>query len=887
MTDCKVEFGPDDSISDKDKMKAIMDTIEDLRRKSKGPEDFSRKAATFLRNIQREAKINEKDRLDAANNLAYNMVQVEERAKAFTDKKGRIDFVSLYKSFFVAEGKVAGNLKSYNLESINSVTQEHFVRILDKYLGGKTIMDRVANGDAFAKAVHAGAYTKDAFRYLFSGGKIQVDENAIKLASMIKEIAETGLRLKKDAGFLEEGIENYFIRQSRAYDPKQIKGREEEFVEEWYEALDKDKSFPDLEEDVAKEMLTKIAYKISANVDRIFSDKDIQKEVSDFFSSNYKRRYAQRRKFVFKDGESFYNIYSKYGENDIVTSLFREARLLSSDVSFKTVFGPLADQQGYGRDGLKTELVKKIREKMKSDPDNMEYYKKQSDNLNRKSDMVSLGYLGLLTERAILDNITGEVHRPANQTMADLGNLTRTVVAAQILGRSVLASIADYPSALNRISEISGKNIFSAHADILDGMLAVIKSPELRQKIMDDINIPSESSFHNELKIMHSQTPLAKAGNYVGAAFNSLNPLTYSQRMLRTALGYLDSQYLAKAVKQDFASLDGLQRAVMTQYGIDANISALARDYAVVNYQGKDLVLTDMFYNIPDEELKKVNLGAQFNNAEQKRGELKRRFDTYFYMRSMSGVPLVGVEVKTLLNQGTRSGTGIGEFARSAAMLKGIAWQVFKNVQENMEINKASGIDNPMIRNMQYWGTMMGYGYLVTAMQSLSNGETPPDPTSPETLKIAGLKSGIFGLYGEFVAASMEQNTSTAKDALATTFLGPVFSKAFEYGGAVLGTTLSPENWERAGTFKSANGPVGFFDAIVKGDTNKLSKDLGYLYRQLPGNNILPLDIAVKYFWLDNMREVSDPRYKAKREKSFDKKEGFLFRPRELKDITE
>lgn len=881
MTDCKVEFGPDDSIADKDKMKAIMDAIEEIRKKSKGPEDFSKKAVTFLKNASREAKINEKDRLDATNNLAYNMVQVEERIKAFTDKKGRIDFVSLYKSFFVAEGKVAGNLKSYNLESVSATTQEQFVKILDKYLGGKTIMDRVSNGDAFAKSVHAGVYTKDAFRYLFSGGKIQVDENAMKLASMIKEIAETGLRAKRGAGFLEEGIENYFIRQSRAYDAKKIRGRENDFVGAMKKALDLEKTFPDMDDADIDEVLSKVATKISSNVDRIFSEQDIQREVSDFFSSKYKKRYAQRRKFEFKDGESFYNIYSEFGENDIVTSLFRDIQLLSNDVAFKTVFGPLAEQQGFGRAAIKAEIAKKIKSKISDDAANAEYYQKQFNNLNRQSDMVSFG---LITERAILDNITGEVHRPANQTMADLGNLTRTVVAAQILGRSVLASIADYPSALNRISEISGKNIFSAHADILDGMLAVIKSAELRQKIMDDINIPSESSFHNELKIMHSQTPIAKAANYIGAAFNSLNPLTYSQRMLRTALGYLDSQHLAKAVKQDFASLDGIQKAVMTQYGIDANIAALARDYAVVNYQGKDLVLTDMFYNIPDADLKKIDLGAQFINAEQKRAELKRRFDTYFYMRSMSGVPLVGAEVKATLNQGTRTGTLVGEFARSAAMLKGIAWQVFKNVQENMAINKASGIDNSMIRNMQYWGTMMGYGYLVTAMQSLSNGETPPDPTSPETLKLMAQKSGILGIYGDFAYSSMEQNTASASAALMKNLQGPVISKLSEYAGA-LGTTFSPENWERAGTFKSANGPVGFFDAIAKGDFDKINKDLAYLYRQLPGNNILPLDIAVKTLWLDNMREVTDPRYKSKRRKSQEKKSGFLFEQQDLSNF--
>ena len=874
MSKCRVSFGPDDKITNKQKLEEIMKSIEDIKSKSKGPSDFSKKAKTFLNNIQREAKINEMDRLESELATSYNISMMEARKKAYTNSKGEVDYVGMYFSYLRTDQKVGENLKNHNVEAIINTTQTDFVRILDKYLSGETVKEKLELGNTFLRGVVEGVYTKEAFDYIESGGKAQVSDEAMRLASMMRDLADTGLNLKQGAGFLTEGLDNYFISQGRAYRAEKIKGNEASFVEDMFNNLNIEKTFPDLSEKEIKDILGSVATKIVANFDKVYSEADINKEVSDFFSSKYKKRYSKQRKFTFNEG-GFYKIYTKYGDNDILESIKKDTQRLSTDVAFRTIFGPLADQPGHGRQAFKSHIQKLIKSQIKEDGD---FYYKQFKKINRQADMVSSGGI---TEKALIDNLTGEVHRPVNNTAADVGNFLRTLTASQILGRSILASIADLPQAISRISEISGKNYLSTTGDLISQAFDVLKSPELKKYVAEDIAIPSESALSNEIRIISSDSALNRITNIIGKGFTLANPLTHSQRWLRSATATLDSIYVAKAVSTSWDKLDPIQKTVMSQYGINEELSKLAKQYSKASPFGKEVILTDLFLNIPDDVLKEVNVGPTFNTPVKKAAEIKRRFDSYFFYRSQSGVPLAGLSTKAILNQGYKAGTFGGEFLRSAAMLKSISLAVYKNAVEIYNINKASGRDTFNTRNAQFFGSMLGAGYAVVSIQALSNNESPPDPTSPSTMADILLKGGILGPLFDISASSIDDNTNQAATNLMKSAAGPVFTKSLEYAGALL-TTLSTENQEKFNTFKVGAGPIGFANALVTGDKDKLSKDLMYLYRQLPGNNLLPVDILLKNILFDTIRRNNDPRYDDNKYKRQQQRSGMLFEQRDL-----
>ena len=838
----------------KKKLHDLYAEINSIKNSSKNPKEFAAKSRSFLKDYTYATKLEEHAKTTQILFDDSNADSMTSREKAFTSKDGYKDFVTNVRSYFANTGVVAEGVNSHNVEVNFNIDRTKLFKIVDAHLEGKTVKDKILMKHELLSALENNTFDKEIFDYIESGGKAQVHDFAKALGEFFGDFNKATLEMKQNAGFVQNEIANRVVSQSRYYNAEHIRGNEASFVEDMMQQVDTVKTLgDDAAPEQMQEFFQNMALKIVDKNDSMMGGSFLSRTFEESFQTAFKKRHGKGRTITFKPGGA-YEIYKKYGDANLLESVFKDAQSTARDTAFAKVFGPLALEADGGIASIKKEAVKRIRKEMKEKPQFAEKYQKQLEDI--KSGNFGSG----ITEKSLIANLTGEIGRAVDTKMAFTGDFIRTGVATQILGGAALPSIADFPNMFEKVSQISGQNIFQSTHDVM-GELFSKMTPE-KQNILDKLIFAHESVISNESRL-NGQV------NYIGQTMGSISKwqqhlslLPHLTRHQRSTLAIVTSGHIHDAMAKGIDNGDPIQKALFSKFQITPQMGDLAVKYASSLADGQSYTTPHLFDLMPDELTKKID-GINhnlFNTPEKVKTELQNRFEAMQYELVNKGVSTPDLLTRSFVNQGARKGSLHYEVAETAAMLKKISWQVFKNSIENYKLHQQAGVMNGAARSSIYFGSMLVGGYVVQSLQNLRDGTTPPDPTSANTFKMAFVKGGAGGIMADTVLA---QNPQGGGAALRDTILGPAFGKLFEYGGGVIDSFATEKSGGRDLKFsEKKKGITGFFNALSSGDQRKIEKDLLYAFRQVPGNNLLPIDIVLKNTLYDTIRG-NNPKQKA------------------------
>ena len=241
---------------------------------------------------------------------------------------------------------------------------------------------------------------------------------------------------------------------------------------------------------------------------------------------------------------------------------------------------------------------------------------------------------------------------------------------------------------------------------------------------------------------------------------------------------------------------------------------------------------------ISDETAMKVIAQHKQNNPNfipktptQYKAYIEKRLDSFYQEITNDAAPKPGLKEKAILSLGAEKGTLQREFMDTITMFKSFS---VKQMNIMQKIWLSSPTTNAKVKHLS--GLAIGLlttSYMAECLYSIARNETPPDPTSPDTMKRVAVRSGLGGIFADAVLG---------RDDWATTFVA----------GPVVGKTQTAIN-------------------AIKGEPEKFTE-------LVPFQNYAPLKMALSYTILDDWKELNRPGHKRRMEKRREENEGILWR---------
>jgi hypothetical protein len=210
--------------------------------------------------------------------------------------------------------------------------------------------------------------------------------------------------------------------------------------------------------------------------------------------------------------------------------------------------------------------------------------------------------------------------------------------------------------------------------------------------------------------------------------------------------------------------------------------------------------------------------------------------------------PQPGLREKAFLMGKTQKGTYGGEAVRALAMLKSFTVKQASIMQKVYLANPTAGGKAKLLSAQV--ASLMTMGYVALSLRSIAKNETPPDPTSPETIKKAFLMSGAAGLVGDMLLNEAGQGGGILQGFVG----GPIVSKVDDL--------------------------AEFGKKLASGESTL--KDFGELGSMVPGNNLWYLKAGLNYTILDDWRDIVSPKHKERMQERREENEGLLWKQSDI-----
>jgi hypothetical protein len=187
------------------------------------------------------------------------------------------------------------------------------------------------------------------------------------------------------------------------------------------------------------------------------------------------------------------------------------------------------------------------------------------------------------------------------------------------------------------------------------------------------------------------------------------------------------------------------------------------------------------------------------------------------------------VQVDTLGTAAGDRGELWREAGDSALMFKKITFQVWKILAENTRTHTEAGGVNAAMKLSRYGAGLIGFAYIAETIDALIDNRTPPDPRESATMLRVLSRSGIGGIPGDILLGNARDKGDAFKDAM----LGPLFGKVAD--------------------IFSLNEGIEIMQKAADGDMNKQREALNYVKKNIPGNNLFPVDYFLRKVILDSI----------------------------------
>lgn len=514
-------------------------------------------------------------------------------------------------------------------------------------------------------------------------------------------------------------------------------------------------------------------------------------------------RFDQRRKIHFKDFDSEWDFFQKYGNADTMfESAYRDIDAMARDLTIMENLGPDAQNN---MQQIFDELIDETR---RTDEVMAGKMKAQADNLMEN----------------LWPVITDDINQPANNTRAKWGAASsfvrRSTTASQLMGASIMQMMD--PALAGLHFRYTGDRSYS---DFFQGMRNSFKAifsdyglpvnnlpwgvgkvtdkfskitPEVQQ-MASEFGILIESLVPHPTKFEVDYQDIGRMGKFFDHVmkFSFISQIQDRVKLgAVVAAGHRHFNHASKA----FGDLPSGMQDYFLQFGIDeGSWDAIRKVKPSSDHAGREFFTADSVKQIPDSFFLKQKEIAKIQNEKLRakevvkaREDLRKRYMNLFHdTAAVSSSEPKAIE-RAMFLQGTKPGTWKGEAFRHFAIYKSIVANVtrthmgreFHGYNFNKVSNAQAIRDMLSGRNKSGMGGManllaasMVLGYGIVSAKALSKNQTPPMPEDFEDLlKIAGaslLQAGTLGIYGDFLLGDLSRYGNSPL----ATFMGPTAGK--------------------------------------------------------------------------------------------------------------
>ena len=649
---------------------------------------------------------------------------------------------------------------------------------------------------------------------------------AAQTAAILHRHQEAARQMQNDAGAWIGKLDHYVTRQS--HDMEKIRGSGDAAAfKEWRDFI-----APKLDErtfegvDNPDSFLRNVWEALSSGIHDTTRGADWLAGFSG--PGNMGKKLSQERKLHFNSADDWLAYNERYGRGNVIDSV-----LIGLDHAGRNT--ALMRALGTNPEAMLRSWLDDLRSAAKE-----------------RNDFAAADALGGSWNDRIVDVLTGRASQPDRLTLAQIGRGIRTMESLAKLGGVVLSSLPDLAVNVATL-RWNGVPLLEAYAQtalapLLGRRAGPVRGNREVREVADLLGAGIDGMLGRMLSRFHFEDQIG-TGPKLLEWFHRANLLSYWTDSLKTGVGLMLSNNLARNARREFAELPERLQTTLRRYGIEKAEWDAIRRVEMRAADGRDYLVPGTMADLPNEAIAHLAKNGTPAELARIREDLRAKVGSYVTDQSREAMTEPRASDRALATFGTQAGTAAGEAARLMMQFKQYPI-TFMNRTVMRELRR-DGVDVAGVAHLVVATTVLGYVSMTA--KELAKGRNPRQPEDAgdyAKLVMAAMKQGGgLGIYGDFL-----------------------FGEANRFGGSLVSSLAGPA----AGTLEQAHK---LFTALREGEgaaeAVRLVKD------NTPFVNLFYTRLALDYFVLHRLQEAVNPGYLRRHEQRVKKEndQTFWLRP--------
>ena len=468
--------------------------------------------------------------------------------------------------------------------------------------------------------------------------------------------------------------------------------------------------------------------------------------------------------------------------------------------------------------------------------------------------------------------VSGATRIPGSAWGARVSANVRAWQSLSKLGGALLSSFTDLPVAASEM-RYQGKSFLGSLGEMTAGLVKGRGSLEQRE-ILSSFGVYGDAMRGEIMRRFSADDSVGGKMSRGMSLFFKLNGLSWWTDANKASAGLMMAHNLAQNKGRGWGSMDEGLRRTLGLYDLDSGKWDLLRGMDTRMADGRDYLTTDGIPGIPDERIGAylTDQGRKVSDASirETREGLERSLRAYVNDRVSYAVLEPDARTRSIMNQGTRPGTVMGELNRfmtqfksfpAAYMQKTMGRELYgrgyaptppgegyRGSKDLIAALRNGNGERLAMAQLMLWTT--AFGYLSMSAKDAVKGRQPRPADDPKTWIAAMTQGGGFGIMGYFM-----------------------FGEVSRFGNKPLETLAGP-------TLGTASNVIDLWAKIRSGD-DAASSALRLAQNNTPFLNLFYTRIAMDHLFLWSVQEAMNPGSLRRTEQRIQQENGqkFLVRP--------
>lgn len=567
--------------------------------------------------------------------------------------------------------------------------------------------------------------------------------------------------------------------------------------------------------------------------------------------ANIAKKVSQERVLHFKDGVAWHEYNTMFGTGNLRESVLRGLDMAGQNTAIMRRLGTNPEANLNMAMDILAEDVRKS-----GDP-------KALTNFNTaRGNMIANRFA----------EVSGATRIPGNATQARVAANVRAWQSLSKLGGALLSSFADLPVAASEM-RYQGKSFLGSLGEMTAGLAKGRGSLEQRE-ILSSFGVYGDSMRGEIMRRFSADDSVGGKMSRGMSLFFKLNGLSWWTDANKASAGLMMAHNLAQNKGRAWGTIDTGLRRTLELYDLDAGKWDLLRGMDTRMADGRDYLTTDGIPSIADDRISAylTEQGRNVSDAaiRETREGLNRSLRAYVNDRVSYAVLEPDARTRSIMNQGTRPGTIMGDLNRfmtqfksfpAAYMQKTLGRELYgrgyaptplgegyRGSKDLIAALRNGNGERLAMAQLMLWTT--AFGYLSMSAKDAVKGRQPRPADDPKTWIAAMTQGGGFGIMGDFM-----------------------FGEVSRFGNKPLETLAGP-------TLGTAANALDLWAKIRSGD-DAASSALRLAQNNTPFLNLFYSRIAMDYLFLYSVQEAMNPGSLRRTEQRIQQENGqkFLVKP--------